>query len=232
MNSADSIKRNRTAAQLVGVIASVAALACARRLRRTPDFFELRLDALHKSLGQIEAKICSLQAPIILTARHPKEGGEGNLSLAKRVKLLQRFLDCASLVDLELRSAGQMSGLLADLRRRKIGLLLSCHCLKATPAIAELHRLTNRAAAFHPAVFKLATRTDYPAQLERLTVFLSEAGRYSFPIAVMGIGKLGFLSRRRFDRAGCALTYASLGPARIEGQPSLNQLRRARHAYH
>jgi 3-dehydroquinate dehydratase-1 len=218
--------------RLVGVVASELACERARRLRIPPDFFELRLDALSTSLGKVRASLPHFRAPIILTVRHAKEGGFGSLTPLERESLFRRFLDFATLVDLELRSVRQMAELFQELRRRQIGLLLSHHNFRTTPAVTELHRLTNQAASFRPAPFKLATRPDRPEQLERLAIFLSEIDRYSFPIAVMGMGRLGGLSRRQFDRAGSALTYASIDTTNVEGQPSLDQLRRARRAYH
>ncbi len=232
MKRSTAVKQKHAASRLVAVIATPFALARALRLRSPPDFFELRLDALVNSLGEVAANIPHLRAPIILTARHPKEGGLGSLTSRKREALLRRFLDSAALVDVELRFVRQMAELVLELRRRQIGLLLSCHDFHTTPGVRELHRLTRQAAMFRPAIFKLATHTDRPAQLDRLATYLSGKNRYPFPIAVMGLGRLGFPSRRQFDRIGSALTYASLDTAKVEGQPSLDQLRRARRAYH
>ncbi len=56
---------------LVIVIASLDDIARAIRLRRQPDFFELRLDALSHDLQQLEASFDKIRAPLIITARHP-----------------------------------------------------------------------------------------------------------------------------------------------------------------
>ena len=69
------VNRRKVASRVVGVIASPVALVRATRLRRPPDLFELRLDALRDSLGEVERMIPQLRAPLILTARHPAEGG-------------------------------------------------------------------------------------------------------------------------------------------------------------
>jgi 3-dehydroquinate dehydratase len=48
----------------------------------------------------------------------------------------------------------------------------------------------------------------------------------NIPLAVMGIGKLGAISRVLLAHAGSALIYASVGTATdVEGQLSLEQLR-------
>jgi 3-dehydroquinate dehydratase-1 len=230
MINKNSAQNRAPVSRLVGVIASPAALVRALRLRYPPDLFELRLDALRRSLGTVARAIPQLRAPLILTARHPAEGGRGGLKLAARRTLLLRFLDHAAFVDLELRSVRQMQALIDQTRRRKIGLIISCHDLHDTPSRNEFRRQAKAAAALRPAIFKVATRTDTPAQLARLVSFFATT-RGSLPIAAMGIGKLGLASRRQLARLGSVLTYVSLGEANIDGQPSLSQLRRARRAY-
>ena len=79
--------------RVVAVIASRLDLAKAVRLRRRPDLFELRLDMLRDSLGEVSRILPRLSAPLILTARHPREGGAGGLTLSSRRALLLRFLE-------------------------------------------------------------------------------------------------------------------------------------------
>ncbi len=217
--------------RLVGVVASRAALAQAARLRRPPDFFELRLDALRNSLGEVERALAKLRAPLILTARHPLEGGLGSLAAGARRMLLLRFLGHATFVDLELRAVSQFQALIRELRRRDIGLILSHHDFRETTSPKQLQRLAKSAAAFHPAIFKIATRTDTSAQLARLVSFFMESKNAPIPIAAMGMGRLGLASREQLDRLGSALTYVALGEANAEGQPTLSRLRRTRRAY-
>lgn len=195
-----------------------------------PDLFELRLDALRDSLGETARALPKLRAPLLLTARHPAEGGVGQLRLAERRALLQRFLEDAAIIDLELRSVGQMKGIIGEMHLRRINLLISFHDLRATPSLGELHRHARFAVAAGAAIFKVVTRTDREAQLAQLIAFF-EASRDLLPIAAMGVGKLGLESRYRLDQLGSALSYTSLGRANVAGQPSLSQLRRARRAY-
>jgi 3-dehydroquinate dehydratase-1 len=217
--------------RLVGVIASPSALAKAERLKRPPDLFELRLDALHGSLATIDQTLPRLRAPIILTARHPREGGIGNLGSKMRRSLLESFLSHGALLDLELRSVRQMRSVMEEARAQRIGLIISVHDLKKTPPPKELDRLTESVAAFRPAIFKIATRTDTREQFERLIAFFRGWHSTKFRLAAMGIGRLGLESRLQLDRLGSALTYVSLGETLINCQPSLSQLRRARRAY-
>ncbi|MGI8890451.1 MAG: type I 3-dehydroquinate dehydratase [Chthoniobacterales bacterium] len=215
----------------MGVIASARDLLRATRMRRPPDFFELRLDALRNSLQEIERAIPRLSAPLILTARHPAEGGAGHLHLSARRKLILQFLDHATMVDLELRSLPQMQSLLHEMRRRQIGLLLSKHFLDDTPSPGKLHQFVRSALPSKPTILKLAARTDQPAQLERLVSFFLERPCPETPLAAMGMGKFGLESRLQLDRLGSALTYFAFSEAGIQGQPSLTRLRRLRNAY-
>src|SRR6516164_73499 len=91
--------------RIVAVIASPADMDRAMRIRRPPNFFELRLDRLAAIVDQLENKLPKLRAPLIITARHPEEGGANKLSLPQRRDLLTRFLNHAEYLDVELRSA-------------------------------------------------------------------------------------------------------------------------------
>src|SRR5437762_2730563 len=110
--------------RLVGVVATNADLKKAMRLRKRPDFFELRLDALCYYPEEIEQAIPKLRAPLILTARPPAEDGRNNLSATARRRLLLRFFDRAAFVDLELRSLGELRLVRQQASRAKIGLII------------------------------------------------------------------------------------------------------------
>lgn len=215
--------------QLVAVVADRAALNAALRLRKSPDFFELRLDSLHRHLAEIEQAITRLRAPLILTARHPDEGGKP-LPISTRRELLQRFLPHAAFVDLELRSVSSMDPLLKEIRHKKIGLILSRHELGDSPVPKILREALQAARAAGADLFKIASRTDNPSQLARLLTFFIE-NCCDFPIAAMGVGRLGAESRRRLFQLGSALNYCALAKANAPGQLSLPQLRRMARAY-
>jgi 3-dehydroquinate dehydratase-1 len=193
-------------------------------MRRPPDLFELRLDCLCHILNEIEAKLPMLRAPLIITARHPREGGANNLPTRDRRVLLERFLPHAQFVDIELRSLPALRPLFDLARRKNIQRVISFHDLSSTPAVRTLRAKARRAKNSGASTFKLATRTDTPAELARLIDFFKnkDAG---IPVSAMGIGKFGAASRLLLARSGSALNYASLGRSRIEGQLAIEQLR-------
>jgi 3-dehydroquinate dehydratase-1 len=216
--------------KIVGVLATTAALEKAVRLRFPPNFFELRLDALHRSLPQVEKTLAQLRAPLIITARHPAEGGRHGLSDAARRELLQRFLARGTFADLELRSLGELRPVVEAARRERVGLIVSCHHLDDTPLLEELERQLKAAKTSGADIFKIVTRTDTHAQVDRLLDFFSR-NCGALPIAAMGAGKLGAESRRRLAQLGSALVYGSVGQPNAEGQPSLAKLRRSSRAF-
>ena len=62
-------------------------------------------------------------------------------------------------------------------------------------------------------------------ELGRLLELITN-NRVNVPLAVMGMGRLGAISRVLLARAGSVLIYASVGVATdVEGQMSLEQLR-------
>jgi 3-dehydroquinate dehydratase-1 len=223
---------------LVGVITSPADLDFAIRMRQRPDLFELRLDHLVRPpsvaaatcgvtdiVDELEEKMSRLRAPLIVTARHPEEGGANKLNLRQRRDLLSRFLPHARYIDIELRSAAALRSLIKLARQKNVRRIISFHDLKATPDLGGLQSKARRAKSLGADIFKVATRTDTPAQLARLLDFITKKD-LDLAVSAMGIGKLGAISRVLLAYRGSALVYGSVAAATdIEGQMSLEQLR-------
>jgi 3-dehydroquinate dehydratase-1 len=211
--------------QIVGVIFTRADLRRAAQMRNPPDLFELRLDALFAKSEKGNAALGDLPAPLIITARHPREGGANHLSARERRALFLRFLPYAAYVDIELRTAGTLRGILAEARAKRIRTILSFHDFQETPGRARLDELARAAQSLGADLLKIATRTDTPAQLTRLLDFFLR-NTPEMKIAAMGIGRLGETARRELFRQGSILNYVHLGRNRIAGQPSLRDIRR------
>ena len=211
--------------RIVGVIASRDDLERALRMRRPPDLFELRLDRLASVADQMEKILPTLRKPLIITARHPQEGGAGKLQLRQRRDLLARFLNHADYIDVELRSASALRSLLKLAGEKNVGRIISLHNFKSTPSARILTAKAREAKSQGADIFKVATRTDTPTELGRLVEFMTSNG-LDLAVAVMGIGKLGAISRVLLARTGSVLIYASVGAVTdVEGQLSLEQLR-------
>jgi 3-dehydroquinate dehydratase-1 len=211
--------------QVVGVIASRADLERALRMRSPPDLFELRLDRFAGVINQVEKALPKLRRPLIITARHPDEGGARKLRLRNRRDLFARFLNHADYIDVELRSAPALRSLLKLAESKNVRRIISFHNFKSTPSVRTLMAKAHQAKSQGADIFKVATRTDTPMELARLLEFMT-GNRSELALAAMGIGKLGAISRVLLARAGSVLIYASVGTVTdVEGQLSLEQLR-------
>lgn len=211
--------------RVVGVIASRADLERAVRMRRPPDLFELRLDRLASMADQVESALPKLRRPLIITARDPREGGANKLRLRQRRDLLARFLNHADYIDVELRSASALLPSLGLAKNKNVRRIISFHNFKSTPSARILSAKARDARSQGADIFKVATRTDTPMELGRLLEFMISS-RLELALAVMGVGKLGAISRILLARTGSVLIYASVGAAAdVEGQMSLEQLR-------
>jgi 3-dehydroquinate dehydratase I len=215
--------RARDRCDIVGVIGSHDDLRLATTMEAPPDFFEVRLDRLFPIDQETEQLISQLSVPLIVTARHPSEGGANALSNARRRELLSRFLPYAKYVDVELRFADSFHSLVppSDVAR-----IFSLHDFDSTPTPRSLHAKARKAKSLGAAIFKVATQTNTPAQLARLLEFISE-DEVGLPVAAMGIGSLGALSRILLAGCGSCLAYASLAEPSVEGQMPVPALQAA-----
>ena len=204
------------ASAVVGIVDSPEALKAARRLTtKEVDFLEWRADFL--GTGIVESKI-----PWIVTARHPAEGGQNNMSPAARREALLELLPAAALVDVEIRSLRGMAEVLTKAREAGVGVIVSFHDFQKTPSASRLEDLVKQACDAGADVLKIATRADSPADVARLLNLLENS---PLPLAVMGMGRLGMASRVMLAAAGSVLNYGWLHRPNVTGQWSAKDLR-------
>jgi 3-dehydroquinate dehydratase-1 len=211
-------------AVLVGTIHDAQSLRHARRLAALPappDWLEIRLDAV---VPPAEAWPLLSTRPLLLTVRDAAEGGRRRLHLDERERLFIEFLPRASYLDLEIASLPKLPKVLAAARRAGVGLVASFHDFDDTPTVRKLSALAGKADAAGAEVFKIATTVNDSVALARLLEFIGTERR--LPVAVMGMGKLGRLSRLALAAAGSILNYVSLGSAAAPGQWPAEQFRR------
>jgi 3-dehydroquinate dehydratase type I len=207
------------ACALVGVIASIDELRLATRMRAPPDLFEVRLDHLPNLR---EAQLLRLRQPLIITARHPAEGGK-KVQSARR-DLLLKFLPRAKFVDVELRSLHELGTVWDEARRLGVGRICSFHDFRRTPEPAALHKKLLVARKAGADVFKVVTRAeDFRDLLTLFELLWSELA--SMHLCVMATGKFGPISRLFFREAGSSLIYAPLRHPLHHGQLTFQELR-------
>jgi 3-dehydroquinate dehydratase-1 len=167
------------------------------------DLLELRLDALPWFSMPV-----SWPLPVIATARHPAEGGLNNLSLSERQQLLERSLPSVAAIDIELQSAQELASTISQAHQADREVILSFHDFKATPSISTLKDLASRAHNAGATLLKVATATNTEEELGRLLAF--QQLTHPLPVATMGLGPLGKISRLCLAAAGTALIYGWL----------------------
>lgn len=211
--------------QVVATVHTSAGLRLAKSLGpEDVDFLELRLDALSGDIGAVDRAIPQFRLPILLTVRHPDEGGVGKLSSGQRSELFARFMDHASLVDVELRSVRSMRPVIASAKAGRVIVVISDHHFRGTPGLRRLRERQRLAFEAGADVFKLATAANDPGSMARLLDF--SAGNSPGPRGIMGMGKFGRVSRLALARAGSALNYGYIDRPNAEGQWEARELRK------
>ena len=216
---------------MVAAVWSDATLRAARALEPgsgAPDVVELRVDGFSPDparLDALEALAADAARPLIVTVRHPAEGGlDVALDPRTRRALYERFLPAAAWIDVEVRSLRTLEGVAAQARERGVRLIASFHDFEGTPGVRRLRALAERALAGGADVFKVATTTRAPGDLARLLDLLGQETR--LPLAVMGMGPLGKVSRLALGAAGSVFSYGYLGgESQVPGQWPAARLR-------
>ncbi len=228
LNSSDLLLSARPLA--VGVIPDPATLALwagwspAQR-EAACDVIELRLDTLKLPVADVRAALAGSATPVLLTARHPAEGGQGSEDAAGRRALLEPLLDLASLMDVELRSALELRPLVQKAQGLGVRVIGSFHDFQATPGDEILRGAIQFAQPAGLDAVKIATFLNSPADLTRLIALTAEPHRLR--LSSMGMGPLGRVSRLVLAKCGSLLNYGYLGEANAPGQwpaPRLKEL--------
>jgi len=185
--------------------------ASASGVRNACDIVEIRLDLIADETGtEAPAPWRHLrEIPLLFTARRPDEGGARALDAATRRGLLESVLDEAACIDIEVANIGEMADLLRSLADRGIPWIASFHDFGKLPDPAVLLDAVKRARAAGAGVFKVAAMLGSPADLARLAEF--QLANHGLPVATMGMGPLGAVSRLLCAQCGSALNYGYLG---------------------
>ena len=182
----------------------------------TCDLVELRLDLLKVEASELRQVIPMLELPVLLTARHPDEGGQGSADAAGRIAMLEPLLDLATLIDVELRSVPDMRALIKKAQGMGVQVIGSFHDFTATPGDEILTGAHEMAATAGLNAVKLATYLNTPEDLIRLMRLVT--GQRRLPMSVMGMGTYGRMSRLTLAKLGSLLNYGYVGQSNAPGQ--------------
>lgn len=205
----------------VGVISDAAALEHFTSLDSAAraalcDVVELRLDLLKMSSADVRTKLAGNTIPVLLTARHPAEDGQGPEDAAGRSAMLEPLLDLAMLVDIELRSAMQMQGTVQKARALGVPVVGSFHDFQATPSDDVLLGAVNFGQQAGLDAVKVATYLNTQEDLSRLMKL--NGGQHRLRLSTMGMGPWGRVSRLVLAKCGSLLNYGFIGTSNAPGQ--------------
>lgn len=170
------------------------------------DLLEVRADGLADMLTGQE----QFSTPVLLTVRAQEEGGLRAYAAGERMALAQKLLPMAAALDWEIAFMEEASDLLASAKASGVTLIASAHDFDKTPKLAYLREQEQRARALGADVVKFAFRLNCYEDMQVGVELLRGA---SGPMAVMGMGSLGPVSRLLYAQHGSVLTYGYLGDA-------------------
>lgn len=222
------------APDMVGLALERAALAASRGA----SLVEWRADALAEdpqALGALRRLVRESPLPSIVTIRPAVEGGLYDGEDAARVSLLEalgtsgdapRYLDCEWSTYGRSANLAQKIDLVVDhpaqVREATTRLILSLHDLEGRPRDL-LQRIAAMAHEPACAVIKVAYRARSIRDDLEILDLLAERPK---PMAAMGLGPFGLMTRVLSPKFGGLMTYAALEPdlATAEGQPTIEEM--------
>jgi 3-dehydroquinate dehydratase-1 len=165
---------------------------------------------------------------MMLTLRIPEEGGRYSWEKGRRAELYPQLLPYVQAIDVELASMEELGSIIDLAHTMGKWVVCSAHALQSPASPDQIHSWQNQfckrylSPSIDQAILKIAGVLEDRADLRRLTRILVD---HEWPVAVMGLGSMGALSRQIFSRLGSRLVYGYLDEPAANGQPSTEQIR-------
>ncbi len=173
------------------------------------DVIELRLDALPDD-GSLQDFLDrhSGQIPLLLTARHPSEGGHCDWPDRERTDLLLKLLPFADFLDLEVSQIEHVSEVLSAINPEKTNLVLSYHDFDGFDHFKTIEVL-REARSLGAQIPKAAVTLEDAVDLTLFEALAADLQGSSF--SLMGMGPYASASRLLAAQHGSLLNYGYLG---------------------
>ena len=173
------------------------------------DWVELRVDALPADVTPEQLLTGPRPAcPVLLTVRHESEGGCRSMPEEERIALACKLLPLATALDWETAQLAHAQELVAAAKKAGVIIIASNHDFEKTPDLATLQQRETQARALGADVVKFAFRLH---SAEDMMVGVELLRQATGPLAVMGMGPLGAVSRLLYVQHGSCLIYGYLG---------------------
>jgi 3-dehydroquinate dehydratase-1 len=188
------------------------------------DIVEIRIDLL-MSVPDLKQKISKINAPILLTCRHPDEGGiEEFRDPIKRQSVITPLIPHASALDIEIDHAEDMKDILTLAKSEELLIVLSSHDFIKTSEEKHLQDKVTEGYERGADVVKIATTTNHFNDIVNLMNLFDLFETHH--LSVMGMGRLGMASRLLAAQCGSVLNYAALESANVPGQWKVNNFKK------
>lgn len=169
---------------------------------------ELRVDALPAHISPAELLAQRPACPVLLTVRHESEGGCRAMAESERLALARELLPLATALDWETAQLDHARELVEAARAAGVTVIASNHDFERTPELSVLLERELRARELGADIVKFAYRLQ---RAEDIMTGIELLRRASGPMAVMGMGPLGAVSRLLYVQHGSCLIYGYLG---------------------
>lgn len=172
-----------------------------------------------------------LGIPFLFTLRSPKEGGRINLTSDARLDYIEKAISFdPACIDIELstilENKFRSKELIEKAHSRDIGVIVSYHDFNVTPDLGTLEKIAGEEANSGADILKIATYIKETADiLSLLEATHSVRKSHLKPMAIMGMGKLGRITRIASVSLGSDLVYADLVGSSASGQVPYNRMR-------
>jgi 3-dehydroquinate dehydratase I len=189
------------------------------------DVVEIRQDLLGLEPEALLEAVQPLVQPLLLTLRHPAEGGVGPTAAKERSSLLLPLLPRVQLLDVELQFAPELLECIRQAQSLGVRVVGSFHNFQETPPLEVLLQAHAEAQRLGLDAVKMACMLKDTGDLLRLGSLFEQRDPKVFPMSVMGMGALGRVSRLLFSKLGSVLNYGYLGAANAPGQWPAQELK-------
>lgn len=169
---------------------------------------ELRVDALPASIGCDDILAHRIWKPVLITIRRTEEGGHRPMGEVERRKTAARLLSIASGLDWEIAAMPEAADLICQAKNAGVTVVASAHDFQRPPSLEVLLNMERAARRMGADIVKFAFRLN---TVEDLQTGVELLRRRTGPLAVMGMGALGPVSRLLYAQMGSALVYGYLG---------------------
>lgn len=218
-------------ALVVGTLVGEGSLKSQIKKARSPyvDIVEVRLDTFHSGNPRelLQHVRSQTRKPLMLTLRSHTECGKTvppkhRWTDQDRIALLTTLLPWARWIDVEIRHLPYAKVMTAAAHRKNVKVIHSYHQFSGRFNASDAARWAQASARIHGDVFKVAMTPHSNEELEDFLSWgqaLKNKGR-----VLIGMGKVGLMSRFIGFSFGSVMTYGHLGRSAAPGQVPADSL--------